>query len=363
MKKIIEYLLLLLIISVCACKKESKVIQPTTSPFDTTIEVLGLLDTLLLTENILSTAGFVSTSDILFSTSNNSTPIIKAFDYSGKYLGGFGKKGEGPGEFNRVNGANFNRIGNDIVASSSEFVRRYGVTMGPNGLQVEVKVEKKIPGFYRPINDIFMINDSTFGGVVGFTHNEYSTFTINGDTSSFGDFLDLEPEVPRTAYSDLYQSRTASKPDKGKVVSAYTRFPFLKIENLITGTSKVVEVLPENQQKPIEIGPYKMGLRGLGYYSYFQSLEANDDFIISIYQEKSFEKVDPPTNTGNLRSVPLTERKSYIFDWDGNPILALKIEEWMQVYTITPDNRIIFFHPEQKDELYVLDLISLIDSV
>ena len=75
----------------------------------------------------------------------------------------------------------------------------------------------------------------------------------------------------------------------------------------------------------------------------------------------TFEKVDPPTSMGDMRSVPLTDLFAYVFDWQGKPIIKIQMEGWMTRYTITPNNRIILFHSEEKDQLFVIDLKALID--
>lgn len=353
-KKISIALAILILVYGCSSNQETLEDQPV--GFERIVNVVDQLDTLAISHSLLESFGLVTNDKYLFSITHKSNPVVSVFDNkTGEYYGGFGTIGGGPGEFGRVSLSGFSRRDNNVVASSLKKVRIYDVSLNNGNLEASVIQEASIPGELFPFNFPFFLNDSTVTGKKGSSPKYFTSFnTSSGVISDYWEYPNWAPEIPETAYHHLYQSHTQMHPNGSKIVGVFSNFPSLRIMDVGSGKSEDFRVTPKNEQKEIEAAPNGRSIDSFALYKYFDNLKVNENFILAQYVESEIVK-GKEGEAQWVRSV-LTEPSIFVFDWKGQPILKLKTEEWMNRYTITPDNRVIFFHPEEKDELYVLDL-------
>ena len=351
---------LALIIFVFGCSSNQQTMEDRPVGFERIVNVADQFDTLAINHSLLESFGLVANEKYLFSITHKSNPVVKVFDNkTGEYHGGFGTIGGGPGEFERVSLSGFSRIGANVVASSLKKIRIYDVSLNNGNLVTSVIQEASIPGELFPFNFPFFLNDSTVAGKKDSSPKYFTSFsTSSGVISDYWEYPNWTPEIPETAYHHLYQSHTQMHPNGNKIVGAFSNFPILRIMEVGSGKSEDFRITPENEQKEIKVAANGRSIDSFALYKYFENLKVNENFILGQYVESEIVKGKAGDNQW-VRSV-LTEPCILIFNWEGQPILKLKTDEWMTRYTITPDNRVIFFHPEEKDELYVIDLDDLL---
>lgn len=331
--------------------------------FAHSLNVLDHLDTMRIDFSLLESNGLVSNDQFLFSLNHKSNPIVRVYNHkTGEFRGGFGLRGGGPGEFERVNLSGFTTYGNQIVVSSNNRVRSYDIVDEETGVIPVLTLEGKTPADYTPFNYAFFLNDSTVAGKTMDALYEFSTYDIwNGHKGGLGEYPDFVPGIPNTAKHHLYQSQSRIKPDRLKVASVFSNFPLLRIMDVETMRYKEVFIKSEHNQKSVKVASKGYSVDSFALIKYFDRIAVNENYIVAYYLE--YEIVEKNRGSNEWTRNNLTAPYFYVFDWDGTPIVKLKIENWMTKFTITPDNRIITFHPEKKDELYVIDLNKLIDRL
>lgn len=328
--------------------------------FDNEVTVMDHLDTMKIDRSLLVSYALVTNDEFLFSMTDKSDPVVRVFDHkTGKYLGGFGKNGAGPGEFELINRSGFTRFGNNIVVTTGKYIRSFDVNLDQKGFTWKMESEGKMPGELIPLNSAFILNDTVAAGTKTGATSLLSTFNMkSGEIGRFTDYPDFEPEIPKTAYHHLYRSHSRISPDRRKIATVFSNYPLLRIHDTETGTFQDVFITPNNEQKKVVAAPNGRSIDSFALYKFLDKVEVNEYFILAKYGES--ELVPKAEGNGWDRNQ-LVDQSIMVFDWEGKPIIKLYIEDWMYQYTITPDNRIIFFHPEEKDELYVIDLKPLID--
>lgn len=66
-------------------------------------------------------------------------------------------------------------------------------------------------------------------------------------------------------------------------------------------------------------------------------------------------------NPDEMLSVPLSDKEIHIFSIEGEPLVKLKLENWMNVYTVTANDEYLYFvHPEKEYYLYRLPMDLII---
>lgn len=361
MKSIKCFPFVLLFIFTFACTSEKSTTSDEKVRFDRAFQAMAYLDTMKIDRPLLVSYILASNDDFLFSLTDKSDPLVRVFDHrTGKYLGGFGKNGGGPGEFERVNRSGFSIDYDNITVTSLKHIRSYKVTREVGKLKSVLRREGRIPGELSPLNYAFFLNDSIVAGKKMLSNSLFSSFNVNsGLVSGYGEYPDWKPEIPDASYHHLYQSQSRIRPDRKKLAMVFSNFPILRIIDTQMESFQDVEIRPENEQKAIEAAADGRSIKSFELYKYFNRIEVNKSFILAKYGER--ELVPKSPGSREWVSNQLVDEKIMVFDWEGQPIVQLQVEEWMNQFTITPDNRVIFFHPEMKDELYVIDLKKLID--
>lgn len=351
------FFLPILLLCAYSCSPNQEAAEGGPVTLNNAIKAIDYLDTLKIDRGLFETSGLVANDQFLFSLDRESNPVVKVYDHrTGAYQGGFGTQGNGPGEFAFAN--TMTRRGNDVIISDLKYVRGYAVSAEADQLNTKMKFEVRIPGAYMPFNSSFIIDDNTIGGIVDFSTELFSIFNMSGDTSSFGSYPDLASHIPKTAYHHLYVGQSRIRQDGSKIATTFSNFPLLRILDTKSGVGQNVFVSPKNAQKKVVAAPHGRSIESFDLYKYFGAIQVNEEFILSTYSE--YEMIRSESTNQWVESI-LTNPAILVFNWEGEPVIKLFVEEWMTRYTITPDNRIILFHPEEKDELYIIDLNRLLN--
>jgi len=322
------------------------------------IATIDRLDTFKIPPVLLKENWLVATDDYLISLGADKDKIFKVFDRSTmKYLGGFGKTGGGPEEFEMVNSSGTHAMNNNhMTITDLKYVREVSIDFDPStGIQVRILKKDKIPGYYIPFNSAFILNDSVIMGVPYNAPEIKELSFVNTHTNISGaisDYPNLYPNIPAGALKSLYFRVPRLSWDKSKIFTIYRRFPMLKIYDVKTNTSNLRFYNVGNRQKKI-IDPTPNGrdIFGDGLYFYYTTrISLSRNKIYAPYKHRQVE---------NQGSTDLSKNEIHIFDLEGNPIKRLIVQEWMLWFAVSPDDKYIYFwHPDIEDELfrYNLDL-------
>lgn len=294
------------------------------------------------------------------------TPAIKTYRLrDGKYMGGVGSKGGGPGEFMAFNRSGFGLRKDQMIVQGRKYVRIYNLRVTDDKLEFLLEREVKFPGELGILNRGFLLNKSQFAASVMFSPKEFITIRFdegskekNDKVGDFGDYPNLYPDIPSTAYHHLYQGNTAYSQDGKFLVKAYSKLPLIRIFDLTDESIMDVELIPENEQLS-KLIPDKRGksiANGLDMLGYQGRVKISNDYIVSDYQEVIYERT-AMTAQGNVKRIPKTDRFLLLFSRQGKLLAKLLPPDWLSGgFTLTPDNKMIIFHPEIENQLFVVDL-------
>lgn len=365
-KKYSFFLLIVLLIASCENKKALKgneIVE-----FDGSVKAIDIMDSLTIPIDLYKVNTIGSTNNFLFALSVSSDTLIKVFklpEYT--YLGAFGKQGPGPEEFNNLVPSSFTGYNDQLVVTDLKSVRFFELDISESKKELVFRKirQERIIGSYIPLNMAFILNDSTIGGQVDGAQLQYSIFNTRTESSwEIAPYPELRDNIPQTANYHLYQFWNALKPDQKSIVSAYVNFPALKIDRIDTGEDILIEVTPKNpQNQTIEIGAGDRSVNSFALFKYFNAVEANNEFIVGRYQEgKVLKKFIDGTDKYQWKFEGLTNPYFLIFNWNGDPIKRIELEEWMieSPYTITPNNEIVFLHPEKERSMYTISLNKIL---
>lgn len=334
--------------------------------FNKEFELEKLLSPIDIQGEIWQAHTMASDGEYVFVVNDKEVPPIKSYRLAdGKYMGGFGSIGGGPGEFVAINRSGFGVRKGQIVVQGRKYIRIFDLAEKGDKLDFQLANEIKIPGELGILNSGFLLNDNVLAAAVMFSPKEFVTFRVKGsemgeskDVGGFGDYPNLYPEIPVTAYYHLYRGISDYSHDGKLLVKAYSNFPKIRVFGLRDGSFTDIELAPENEQisKLIPDERGKSIANGIDMFRYQGQVKLSKDFIVSDYQEKILKKVNRSAGGGNLESVPQTDRFLLVFNRAGELLVKLSPPDWFGQFVLTPDNKMILFHPEIENQLFVVDL-------
>lgn len=333
--------------------------------FSKVFELEKLLTPIDIQGEIWQAHAMSSDSEYVFIVNDKEVPPIKSYRLKdGKFMGGLGSIGGGPGEFISINRSGFGVRKDKLIVQGRKYVRMYKVIAENDRLGFQVEREIKIPAELGILNKGFLLNDYELAGAAMFSPKEFVTFRIKGsemgeskNVGAFGDYPNLHPDIPSTAYYHLYQGDSQSSHDGNILVKAYSNFPKIRVFDLSDGSFNDIELKPKNEQitKLVPDQRGKSIANGLDMFKYLSQVGVSQDLILADYQERTLERV-ASTSQGNVQLVPQTDRFLLVFNNEGELLAKLSPPEWFQKFTLTPDNRMVLFHPEIEDKLFMIDL-------
>ena len=314
---------------------------------------------------IFQAHAMASDGKYFFVTNDKEVPPIKSYRLSdGKFMGGFGSIGGGPGEFTILNRSGFGIRKGQLVVQGRKYVRIYDLVEKKDKLDFELANEIKIPGDMGNFNNGFLLNDNTLAASVMFSPKDFITFRLNpsevgesNDVGDFGDYPNLYPDIPSTAYHHLYTGGSDYSQDGNYLVRAYSRLPLIRVFDLKDHSFQEIELKPKNEQisKLVPDQRGKSIANGIEMFNYQGLIKISNNFIVSFYQEELYKRT-AMTERGNMEAVPQTDRFLLVFSREGELLAKLSPPDWFQRFILTPDNKMILFHPEIENKLFVADL-------
>lgn len=357
-------LAILLFLSFCISQAQQAPID--VYGFNKTLQLEELLTPIDLQSEIFLIQRATSDDKHLFVFNDKESPVIKAYRLSdGKYMGGFGSMGQGPGEFDNFNRGAFNARKGQLVTQDLKYVRIYDVKESGEQLQFEKVKEVRMPEELGIVNQGFLVTEGLYAGSIMFTEKDFVSFPVtnisvearNESIGNFGDYPQEYPDIPSTAYHHLYQGGSSYAYDGDALVRRYSRVPMLRLFSLPSGEYHDIRLKPKNTQiKNLEPDAREMSIaNGIEMVGYLSKTGIGRDIIVSEYQESKYRKV-AMTERGNMERVPLTDKFLLVFSREGELLAKISPPEWLEQYHVTPDNRLIVFHPEISDKLFMVDL-------
>ncbi|GAB5523613.1 MAG: BF3164 family lipoprotein [Roseivirga sp.] len=294
-----------------------------------------------------------------FIVSNSATPdtLFRVFDRETMtYLGGFGREGDGPDDFRLISSSTFNPSG-DLLFVGGMKTTHIMELKREKGNQSQFSVHKlesfKVPGELMPWNWSFKLNDSIFAGVKSFySENELTTYNVNtSEIESMIPFPDYAPHLESKYNHVLYQNRLQYSGGRNKVVIAYLFYPAFRIYDVETKEAIDFHIDTDFEQLKVWETGDGQNLNLPDLYTYYKKVLVTDNHIYAFYQIVS------GPNTG---SHVLSNLELHIFDFNGELIHNMRLEDWMWSCAISKDDQYMYFwHPEREDKLYRYSLEEL----
>lgn len=339
------------------CKEyNSKRLNPLGFPLTINIKT----DSIIIPPVLLSENKIVASKDLLVSMSIQSDTIYRVFSIpSCNYLGSFGHQGKGPSEFQNPSISNLRAEDSCFVVGDSKSLNIIKIPQegNINDLSIYYKSRYLIPGSLIPINCAFFVNDSLIYGVK-YTRSKKELVTLNTSNNDIGfliDFPNVYPEAPKDAQANLYQKYVNISIEKEKIAMIYKRFPLLRIYNIKQKTITETFINEGPKQKEIIFNKNSI-INGIDLITYYDDMVVTKSYIYALYQARSYKK-----SNREIQDVPLSSKQLHVFNWEGVPIAKIILKEWMKVYTISLDDKYIFFvNPAKGNVLYRYSLNELI---
>lgn len=349
------YLILLIIgATILSCQTEEK---PTSVSFKKEINTADLevfdIPAVLWKEKTI-----FCTDDFLVTNSATKDTLFRVFDLKNlDYLGGFGTYGEGPEEYNVIASSLYSPYSNAIHVGTFRNNRIVEVERDMQNSTIITRLveEHRTPGELVPLNWSFKLNDTSFVGEKSFSiESELAYFnTRDRSTGTMLPYPDLVENLTPIAKSMVYQKKLRVSRDKSKIITAYTRFPLIRIYDVESKEVKnvFVQVAPEFEQtSQIRMDPDGMNINHKDLFMYYVNLEATEKFIYAQLLVMGWDV--------NLERLKLHyPSELHVFDVEGAPQLKIKLEDWMNIYAPSQDDEYIYFwNSEIEDKLYRLPI-------
>lgn len=355
MKRFVLCVLISYALLSCSKSEEQKIIElPVSKRLDEAKMEVIEIPPVLFKEYV-----FVVTDNFFLSVGATPDTLFRVFDkHTLAYLGGFGREGDGPNDY-RLNQSIVRRVGGDIIQiGGGKLIRELQFRKLPKeegGFSAKIIKSMPVPKSVYPLNYAIQLNDSTYAGATSFKA-EKELVTINTRTKEIGSevpFPNYVPHIPANYNNLLYQRVVRYSSVQNKLASAYIFLPALRIYDFETEKAIDVHIKPEIEQlKFVEDGD-GLNLNMEIMYTYYHRIEVTDNYIYAQYQLIS---------GSTAGRVPLSNRVLHIFDFEGNLVSNLRLEDWMGNYAISPDDKYAYFwHPEEEDRLYRYSLEGLLE--
>ncbi|MFY0594544.1 hypothetical protein [Roseivirga sp.] len=333
--------------------------------FDREHELEKILTTININGEIWQAHNMSSNGQYIFVLNADEVPPVKSYRLSdGEFMGGFASKGGGPGEFQMFNPSGFGIRKGQLMIQGLKYVRIYDIVDGKEKVDLKLSFEFKAPPALGIINQGFFVDDNTLAGAVEFKPKEFVTFNIRPETEEnyepdgdFGDYPSLYPDIPNTAYHHLYAGMSSYSGDGRFLAKAYMNFPMIRLFELPSGAYTDINFEAKNQQaSKIVADKAGMSIRNsFGLYSYQDNVKMSENLIVSHYRESLAEKITT-NGVSSYQWISQAEPFLLVFNLKGKLLAKLSLPDWFQSYTLTPDGRMIVFHPEIENKLFITDL-------
>lgn len=336
---------------------KSKKIKYQNFPKTITIEIDSIsIAPVLFNENKL-----VASNDFLVSMNVYGDTIYRVFSLPDlDYLGCFGFQGNGPNEFVAPSISSFGLEKDDFVTGDikSLYITELPHNSKVNNQSVLYKRRYLLPGAFMPPNNCFLLSDTLICSVKSTRSEKELVYynSISNETGYMIDFPNLYPSAPKDALARLYHKHVKISNDKSKIAMVYQLLPMMRIYDVKKKKTHELFINEGPRQKEFLFDRNQLA-NGIDLYSYYESISVTDNYIYAFFQSKERAYKE---NSGEIITIPLTEKQLHVFDWEGKPVVRIILKDWMRVYTPTQDERFIYFiNPFREDMIYRFSLSKI----
>lgn len=257
-----------------------------------------------------------------------------------KYIGGFGRKGKGPNEFELPDARTARSMTNGFKLFDAHKgliyidFSEYSTTKRFYSRQI------KLPGELYTLNDPIQLNDNIVIGMpyVMKSDKMYVKFNMNSkEIAYFGNYPKFYPGQLKELIWSAFYRHSVIKPGGLGFASFFDEIKMLRIydSNLTLQHEVIMQVPDLFEGKKFKENPMV----------YYQSAKATDKYIFALCLNTRLNNSD--------ETLPDIE----IWDWNGNPVARLKLDHFIHAFDVTPDGKGIYgMDHEISDKLFYYDL-------
>ena len=273
---------------------------------------------------------------------------------SGKFLGSYGKKGEGPGEISYLP----TMIHQDFIKNEGLIFLDWGKKR-ISKIRVESMLERVdfIPQQYYVLHSdlifaqrVMYLNASTVVGFGGVRQGRLYVSNIRTDETTFTEFI---PDPGFTvsernigyAYFGYFSISSANK----RIVTTSRYFNQLEIYDYNLNLLSVIR-----NENEFEIQIDTKGLVNENSRVYYNDIDVSDNYIYALYVNVNVNE----TLNEMLNDDEVEESEIHVFDWDGNFLMRYILEGYYESFTIDErNNRFYAVNPyDISKNIYSFDI-------
>lgn len=324
--------------------------------------IIDRLDSITIPPVLFKENRIIATKEYLISLSIESDTLYRVFSLPNcEYKGGFGRIGKGQNEFLNavINGLRINEGGCNVADSKAVYSISLPLGEKINFDNAIVKCKYLIPGLFYPFNDPTIVNDTmVFGRIDSGATKELACFNpISGKIDFLIEYPEIVPNVPLGSKGHLYHGYINLSPDKTKIAKIYQRFPLLRISN-IEGDVLHEVFINEGPRQKKEIGFTRHSINTSNLFFYYDQACVTDLYIYASFQVFRFN-IDQGANQSQI--INESNKQLHVFNWEGELIAKILLEDWMKVYTVSLDDGYIYFlHPDRENRIFRYSLSAIL---
>lgn len=326
-------IILIITLVLTSCNKDESSEFKVFNKFNT---VSNLECKIIKTPSVLYYIGeMIMLDSVLITLDMKADTILRIFKLpTCRYLGGAIRKGRGPNEeimiFPDIKKIENNRF---IYRSINAIkIASYNKDYG------KIKIAKVhfLPGELMDLFQITMLGNK-FIGYNALKSNEQDFILYNPDTKSnkgFGPlFPNVNKKIPVSKRSMLFTKLIEKKPDNSLIVSAYDKFPIIRIYN--NNGELNTEIRFNNQQdfpySMVKTNPTQTEM--LNMTMNYTKLKVTNKYIYALYIGKTLKEMN-----ANERHTDDYSNEIHVFDWNGKPVRKILLDQYIFSFCITPND-------------------------
>ncbi|TCO04435.1 BF3164 family lipoprotein [Natronoflexus pectinivorans] len=275
------------------------------------------------------------------------------FNYSGSII----RKGGGPNE-EYVIFPYFKKIGkNMILYQSADNLKIIEINRSNDFLDIAPNKRYHLPTSSLSDVDFFLINDQIFSSSSQrISSKDYSVINKEtGDSFEWGGSVPLLNErVDPQFIPMINQKLTTVNIEKNLIASVYNMLPLLRIYSLDNEIPLIELKMADatiNRQiflKDLDLGGSKQPI------NYYHRIKSTDEYIYALYGGFS---VSEYFKEGEMPHVFDFSKEIHIWEWDGTPVMKLKLDRPVFSFDVTHDNKkIIATSVVDVEKLFVTEI-------
>ena len=343
MKTNIILLLLSLIISNPFCTGQEKIYTDVHFPIQKDVKSKSISVPIDLYGK---TTSLVVTDDYIIFVRSFLDPLFYVFDIKNySFLGSFGRRGKGPNEFELSDARTATKFKNGI--------RVFDIHKGFAYIDLsEFRSKKKynikfirLPGELYLLNDAIQLNNRVIGMPdIGKSDKMYVLYDLLSEKITyFGEYPEIFNKKYKKFFWGVFWRHSAAKPDCTRFVSFFDGVKMFRIydENGDLKVEKIIKTFKIFEENSISKNPKK---------AYYKTIRVTDKYIYALCLDEFRNQL--------LRSFPVIE----VWDWMGNPVCKLMLDQHIQTFDISDDGKILFaVDREVSDKLFIYEIFSVIN--